>query len=177
MNYSNIFIPLLASAMIGLALVGQGRAEQSSSGKRLVGTPAILTEVTTQSPNNTLPQPLQNIQTPADFRKTPFRQPNRIQAIGDTITFKEFADGTLITDQYINHCVDFSGLETDQDPIIYDYGPASIGRILHSYDWYGAIVARFVNPLNSEDYRPVRWISFDIIYFSAMQYRYLVPRK
>jgi hypothetical protein len=161
MNYSNIIIPLLVLSVLGLALVGHAIAEQPSSGERLVGTPAILTEVTAQSPSNTLPQPLEAAQTPADFRRTPFRQPNRIQTIGDTITFEEFATGTIITDQYINYGVVFSGLETDQDPIIHDYGPATLGRILHSYDWYGAIVVRFVNPLNSEDYRPVRRISFD----------------
>jgi len=161
MNYSNVILRPLLFCLLNLIFIGQAFSEKPSPRTTPVGTPAVMSDVTPQSYTTTQPLVQESAQTPATLNKTPHRQPDRIQVIGDTITFEEYDTGTVITDQYLQYGVVFSGLEPGQDPVIYDYGPASITRIIHSYDWYGALVAHFVNPLNPEVYRPVRRISFD----------------
>ncbi len=64
------------------------------------------------------------------------------------IGFEEFPSGTEITTQYLSCSVIFAGDGTDPPPLIYDYGPGVIGRILHSHDWYAPMVVSFVEPTN-----------------------------
>jgi hypothetical protein len=79
----------------------------------------------------------------------------------DMIRFNEYSTNTVITDQYTDRAVLFSGTVEGQDPVVYDYGPDQWGRALHSYNWYGEILVRFVVPQNPETPRLVRYISFD----------------
>ena len=77
------------------------------------------------------------------------------------IGFEEFPSGTEITTQYLSCGVIFAGDGTDPPPSIYDYGSGTIGRILHSHDWYAPMVVSFVEPTNQNQYRPVARIEFD----------------
>ncbi|MDM7917426.1 MAG: hypothetical protein ACE15D_14825 [Candidatus Eisenbacteria bacterium] len=81
-------------------------------------------------------------------------------ARAETVTFDEYGSGTPITDQYLPQGVVFSGYGADPPPQIYDY-VGYIGRVLISYDWYSAMVIRFVEPSDPGTYRPVSEIAFD----------------
>jgi len=81
---------------------------------------------------------------------------------GDTVTFEEYGTGTVITDQYISHGMFFSGVESGQNPVIHDYGPAVYTRVLHSYDWFGPLKITFIVPGDSSlTPQPVTSLSFD----------------
>jgi hypothetical protein len=77
------------------------------------------------------------------------------------ITFSDYVQNTLITNQYTDHGVLFSGLTEGQDPVVAEYSAETFGRVLRSYDWYGQIVARFVDPQNPQKPRLVQQIAFD----------------
>lgn len=79
----------------------------------------------------------------------------------DTVTFNEYPSGTLITNQYLNMGVLFSGVGGNPPPEVYDYGPTSYGRVLIGHNWYDGILIKFVEPLDSTLYRPVSSIAFD----------------
>jgi hypothetical protein len=78
----------------------------------------------------------------------------------ETVTFDEYPQGTVITNQYVHLGVLFSGHAGSSDPEIFDYGPESHGRVLIN-NWWDPMKISFVNPTNPDEYCPVSEIEFD----------------
>lgn len=101
--------------------------------------------------------------SPANF--SPLQNPNPVrssQTLGDTIGFTPYPTGTVITTQYLNEGVLFSGFGGSGAPRIHDYVSApSYGRTLTSENWFYALKVSFVDSLDTSRYHPARRIEFD----------------
>ncbi len=79
----------------------------------------------------------------------------------NSITFSEYPPDTVVTTQYLNEGVVFSGFNGSSPPVIYDYGSSSFGSILHSDTWYSPFRVDFVDPANPSQYQLASKIEFD----------------
>lgn len=88
---------------------------------------------------------------------------NEISSLNDTLTFTPFMDGSVITTEYLNNGVVFTGFNGSTDPIVFDYGNVftNYGKILHSDNWYNSLRMNFVDTSNVNQYHLARRIEFD----------------
>ena len=86
---------------------------------------------------------------------------SKLSALGDTLTFAPYAQGTIMNTQYLNKGVVFSGFNGSTDPTIWDYGTGSYGRVLISDNWFNPLRINFVDSSNSSQYRLAQRIEFD----------------
>ncbi len=91
----------------------------------------------------------------------------------NVITFSEYPPETIITTQYLNEGVVFSGFNGSNPPVIYDYGTGSYGSILHSDTWYLPFRVDFVDPANPSQYQLASKIEFDNAINSAAEIDYV----
>jgi hypothetical protein len=90
-----------------------------------------------------------------------------IASLSDTLTFTPFITGTIITTQYLNKGVVFSGFSGSTDPLVADY-ISSYGRILHSDNWFNPLRMNFVDTLNANQYHLAKRIEFDNVVDSVI---------
>jgi hypothetical protein len=81
-------------------------------------------------------------------------------AMAALVDFEGYPSGTIITDQYVDLGVLFSGIDSDPPPRTHEYVDL-YGKVLRSHNWYDAMVITFVNPDNPAAARPVQIIEFD----------------
>lgn len=80
--------------------------------------------------------------------------------VTDTITFSPYASGTVITNQTYPKGAVFSGVGT-ADPVVYDYGAGSFGKILRSDTWYDPVRVDFVDTLTGTNLALVQKIELE----------------
>lgn len=85
----------------------------------------------------------------------------KAQYSSDTLDFSPFDSGTPITDQYASEGIIFEGYAASGDPVTYDYGAGSFGKVLHSDDWYHPIKMTFTDTLDASVYHLIDKLEFD----------------
>ncbi len=89
--------------------------------------------------------------------------------LNDTITFNPYNTGTIITTQYLNKGVIFSGFNGSTAPVVYEYSPSlPYGRTLISDNWYNPLRMNFVDTSNSAQYHLAKKIEFDNVVDSTI---------
>ncbi len=78
----------------------------------------------------------------------------------DIIDFEAFTSNTMITNQYQNQGVIFSGHDGSGNPSTYEYA-IGYGKILHSETWYNQIRLNFVDKTNPAINQYAQKIEFD----------------
>jgi hypothetical protein len=87
---------------------------------------------------------------------------NNIRSVNDTVTFSSFVAGTVITSQYLNKGVVFSGYGGSAAPEIYNYGaPSYYGNVLKSDNWYNPLRINFTDTSNASVYHLAKKIELD----------------
>jgi hypothetical protein len=98
---------------------------------------------------------------PSDINMNSISEPNKFLFISDTINFTPYPTGTIMTNQYQDEGVIFSGFNGSTDPLIYDFSPDPMGRVLRSDNWYNALRVNFIDTLNASHYMLAKKIEFD----------------
>jgi hypothetical protein len=66
-----------------------------------------------------------------------------------------------MTNQYQDEGVVFSGFNGSTAPLVFDFYPDPMGRVLRSDNWYNALRVNFIDTLNAFHYQLAKKIEFD----------------
>jgi hypothetical protein len=99
--------------------------------------------------------------TPAANNTNSNSYTEEFKQLSDTITFTPYVSGTVMTNQYQNQGVVFSGYSGSTDPIVFDFSPDPLGKALHSDNWFNALRVNFVDTANVSQYQLAEKIEFD----------------
>lgn len=106
--------------------------------------------------------------TPAAEGYKPVASPSP-KYITDTINFTPYASGTVLTNQTFQKGAVFSGIATP-DPVVYDYGVGTYGKVLRSDSWYDPVRVDFVDTLTGTNLALVQKIELENPVTSEVDY-------